>query len=153
MNDANRDTSAELAKCTDAQILRAVAYWRRKAGARPMPDRRDIDPAEIPDLLPFIVLWDVLPGGGYRCRLAGTRICEIHGRELTGMTTAELHGAANAAIEAEYDWTVRTRRPHYVERTMFWQHKPYTRYRRVLLPLSHGGDTVAILLNVASYSR
>lgn len=143
--------SADLSLITDAQILSALAYWRGKAGERPMPDRRDIDPIEIPGLLPFLVLWDVLPGGGYRCRLAGTRICEIHEKELTGMTTAELHGAANAAIEAEYDWVVRTRRPHYVERTMFWRHKPYKHYRRILLPLSNGMEDVAILMNVASY--
>lgn len=151
MNEPALDTSAQLAATTDAQIRRAVAYWQRKAAGRPMPDRRDIDPVEIPDLLPYIVLWDVLPGGGYRCRLAGTRICELHGREMRGMTTAELHGAANPGIEREYDWTARTRQPHYIERTMFWQEKSYRRYRRVLLPFTDGGEGVAIIMNVASY--
>lgn len=151
MDERDLDASAQLAAATDARIRRAVAYWQRKAAGRAIPDRRDMDPVEFPDLLPYIVLWDVLPGGGYRCRLAGTRICELHGREMRGMTTAELHGAANASIEREYDWTVRTRLPHFVERTMFWQEKSYRRYRRVLLPFSDGSEDVAIIMNVASY--
>lgn len=66
-------------------------------------------------------------------------------------TTAELHRPANAAIEPECDRAVRTRQPHYGERTMYWQHKFYTRYRRILLPLTSGGAAVAILMNVAGY--
>jgi hypothetical protein len=49
---------------SDSRLLRAHSYWREKSAGRPFPDRRDIDPVEIPDLLPFIVLWDVLPEGG-----------------------------------------------------------------------------------------
>ena len=60
-------------------------YWRSKCGARPMPARADISPAEIKRLLPFVTLIDVVDGGRrMRVRLAGTQLREFFGREITG---------------------------------------------------------------------
>ncbi len=135
----------------DAIIDAVHGYWRTKCQEPRIPDRRDIDPLELPPAcLPHLMLWDV-EANGYRCRLAGTAIVDVHGRELRGITTRDLHGKANAKIEAEYDWVVRTRQPHFVDRAMSWYHRDYTRYRRLLLPLTRGGDAVAVLLSVATY--
>jgi hypothetical protein len=135
----------------DRVLWGVFRYWRSKCRGRELPDRIDLDPTEIPGFLPHILLWDVLAGGGYRCRLAGTEIVESHGHELRGLTTAELHGAANDRIEMEYGAVVRSRRPHFVERPMYWHHRHYKHYRRLLLPLSHGGNEVAMLLSTATY--
>jgi hypothetical protein len=140
----------DLSGLTDRRLMRGVEYWRAKAAGRPMPDRRDINPAEIPDLLPWIVLWDVVPGG-YRIRLAGTAICEAHGRELKGVDFAALHGSGTETIKPEYDYVVRERQPHYAERTMWWNHRHYRAYLRVLLPFTNGGDDCALIMNVAAY--
>ena len=48
-------------------------YWRSKCRARAMPARADIDPAEIPRLLPYLMLLD-MPKGRLRYRLAGEAI-------------------------------------------------------------------------------
>jgi hypothetical protein len=141
----------DLSAISDSRLLRAVEYWRRKAAGRPMPDRRDLNPAEIPDLLPWIVLWDVVPGG-FRIRLAGTAICEAHGREVRGYDFETLHGAGAAIIKPEYEYVVREKAPHYAERTMWWNHRSYRTYRRVLLPFTNGGTDCTLIMNVACYA-
>ena len=44
----------------DDRLRQTYEYWRGKAGARPLPSRSDIDPVEIPRLLPHIMLVDVI---------------------------------------------------------------------------------------------
>jgi hypothetical protein len=135
------------------RLVRALAYWQRLRGGRPVPDRADFDPLDIPDIMPHVVMWDVLPGQHYRCRLAGTKMVEIHGREITGIDMADFHGAHDAAIRPEYDGVVRSGEPHYVERSLFWMHRDYRRYARILLPFSDGGVDVRIVVNVSHFDN
>ena len=60
-------------------------YWQRAAGSRRMPSRADFDPFSIPKLLPCIGLIDVRDGlDEARFRLAGTRLRDVYGEEITG---------------------------------------------------------------------
>jgi len=72
----------------DHAILRSVkAYWDMKRGARRMPARSDIKPAEIKELLPQVLLVDVLSGGNdFRYRLLGTKLRPYFPEEATGKT-------------------------------------------------------------------
>lgn len=139
------------AEIKSARLLRALDYWQRLRGAGALPDRAQFDPVAIADIMPHVVMWDVLPAGGYRCRLAGTQMVEIHGREMTGFDMAMFHGRHNATIQPEYDGVVRTGQPHYVERSLFWMHRDYRRYARILLPFTDGGTDVRIILNVSHF--
>jgi hypothetical protein len=139
-------------RISDPILMQLYDYWQGKSAGRRMPERSAVDPAEIPLLLPHLLIWEVLAAGGYRCRLAGTKIVEAHRREITGLTTAELHGAAGAHIDAEYDAVAREGTPHYVERSMYWYHQDYRRYKRLLLPLSNGGESCAQILAGATYT-
>jgi hypothetical protein len=58
-------------------------YWLRRRGGRTMPARGDIDPSEIPLLLPNIIIVHKVEGE-FRHRLAGSAIRQQLGRELTG---------------------------------------------------------------------
>jgi PAS domain len=58
-------------------------YWLGKRGSRAMPARRDIDPAEISPLLPYIAIVHKFEGE-FRFRLAGSAIARQFGHELTG---------------------------------------------------------------------
>lgn len=161
--DAAILAGADLSRLQDASLLRALTWWQglprdSLATGLTLPDRSRIDPIAIPDLLPHLVLWEVLHqvDGSlrYRCRLAGTAMVEIHGYEFTGLPMEQFHGAENARIQPEYDFVARNGRPHYLERTLFWMNRDYRRYRRLLLPFSdstahHGG--VAKILNVAHF--
>src|SRR5215813_4253202 len=62
-------------------------YWRSKFRDGRIPSRADIHPEEIPYLLPYIMLHDVIrQNGGYRfkARLIGTHIVDVCGSNPTG---------------------------------------------------------------------
>ncbi len=66
-------------------------YWLSRGEGGDMPTRADINPADIPRLLPFISLIDV----GDRLetskvRLAGTRLRDVFDREITGLRIEDL---------------------------------------------------------------
>jgi len=66
-------------------------YWLQSAGERSMPARSDVDPLKVPRLLPHIGLIDLRDGldrGLFR--LAGTRLRDIYGQELTGKRVCEV---------------------------------------------------------------
>jgi hypothetical protein len=66
-------------------------YWRACAQSRPIPSRFDIDPVAIPHLLPGLSLIDArLDLDSLRYRLAGTRVGEIYGAEITGRAVFEI---------------------------------------------------------------
>jgi len=65
-------------ECLDDPAQRQMYdYWRGKRAARRMPSRRDIDPVDIPRLLPNILISEIVAGPAgvrYRYRLAGTTV-------------------------------------------------------------------------------
>jgi hypothetical protein len=65
-------------------------YWRSCAKSRPMPSRADIDPAAIAVLLPGISILDATPDSHLIYRLAGTRLRDIFGQEVTGKSVFDL---------------------------------------------------------------
>jgi hypothetical protein len=66
-------------------------YWHQSAGGRRMPARSDLDPLKVPKLLPSIGLIDVREGLDQASfRLAGTRLHEIYGQEITGKRAGEV---------------------------------------------------------------
>ncbi|MFM8747082.1 MAG: PAS domain-containing protein [Aestuariivirga sp.] len=66
-------------------------YWLSCGGGKPMPSRADINPADIPRLLPFVSLIDVADDVKQsRVRLAGTRLRDVFDREITGLTIGDL---------------------------------------------------------------
>ena len=63
----------------------ALDYWRSKCGVERLPSRRDIDPVEIPRLLPHILLSEIWQEPFLvRYRLTGTALVEIYGFDYTG---------------------------------------------------------------------
>jgi hypothetical protein len=62
--------------------LQLYSYWNRLKGARQAPERSEIEPSDIKELLPdtFILETDSLEGTSFR--LAGTRTCALFGRDL-----------------------------------------------------------------------
>jgi len=159
-------TPPSLATLSDARLLRTLVWWQelpRDDGAA-LPDRRAIEPAAIKDLLPYAILWDVLPaadGGGlrYRCRLAGTMLVEVAGRDCTGQMLPELYGAQAAEMRHQFDRVIEAAQPLAAAHRMAWAGKDFYRYRRILLPFTHHArlqpgddpDRVALLFNVVSF--
>ena len=73
------------------------AYWNRLRGERSAPERSEIEPGDIRNLLADSMILEVDPAlRQASIRLAGTRICALFGRELKGRDFASLWGDASA---------------------------------------------------------
>lgn len=77
-------TDAFRAQLVAAEQRQLYEYWLEKRGKLPFPARADINPAEFSRLLPGISLVERDDLGAFKVRLAGTRLREVYGREVTG---------------------------------------------------------------------
>lgn len=59
-------------------------YWEAIRGEMSAPPRDWLDLKKIRPLVPFLFIIERKPGRDYAWRLAGTRVCEFWGTELTG---------------------------------------------------------------------
>jgi hypothetical protein len=126
----------------------ALAYWNRKRSGRVMPQRRDIDPTEIPHLLPHLQIIEVIEGGArFRYRLVGTRLVEAFGAEYTGKFTDEiLSGDRASMVLRMYRSTCAARRPIYIWSTYSSPREVDLVAERIFLPLSEDGKEVNMIL-------
>jgi len=135
---------------TDERLQQAHDYWRRKAGVRAMPGRADIEPGDIPRLLPDLMLVDVLDDGRYRYRLIGTANSDAHGFNATGRHLDEVLPGPEyrAHVLGLYDECLRSRRPVYSESVFISpRHRVTERHTKVLfLPLSDDGDRINMVM-------
>lgn len=140
---------------TDPRLQDGLDYWFRKSAGKPMPTRADIDPVEIPKLLPHVMLVDVLPAGRYRYRLIGTDNTEAQGVHATGRYLDEVLPGPDYKkhVLTLYDECVRSRRPLYSECRFFslQDHSPARQIKVIFLPLSEDGAQVRQLLVIQVY--
>lgn len=71
-------------------------YWNGRRGEEAMPERGDIDPAAIRRILADSFVLALEPGEQPRFRVAGTKVCELFGRELRGEEFIGLWGQETA---------------------------------------------------------
>jgi hypothetical protein len=76
-----------------SQIL--FEYWDDLRAGRRAPERIEIDPARIAEILPETMMLEATKPGSYRFRIAGTRICEWLGMELRGLNFLALWSPAD----------------------------------------------------------
>ncbi len=131
------------------------AYWNRLRGPRSAPERGEIEPGEIRNLLADSFILEIDPARrSCTVRLAGTRLCALFGRELRGGHISALWDERVRGTEAD-PWhlvetvnvdtvgmvaglTGRTARGESLDLEL------------VLLPLRHRGKTEARMLGALS---
>jgi len=77
------------------------AYWQERRGKRPAPERADIEPGAIRQVLSDAFILAVDGGTGHPFRLAGTRVCALFGRELKSEPFIGLWAAASQPTIAD----------------------------------------------------
>jgi hypothetical protein len=131
----------------------AFDYWQAKRDARAMPRRCDIDPTEIPRLLPNLQITELVYGGTrIRYRLTGTVIVDAYGADLTGKYFDEVFsGRRLDYVKANYRLVCSTKRPIFVC-------NPYVSTRnvelictRLVMPLSEDDLNVTQCLTDMSF--
>lgn len=137
---------------TDPRLQEGYAYWRRKSADGRLPRRADLDPREIPGLLPHVMLVDVVGPGRYRYRLIGTENALAQGMNATGRHLDEVLPGPEyrAHVIGLYDTCVDERRPLYSESLFLSpQDGAVERHTKVLfLPLSGDGAAVDMVFVV-----
>ena len=132
---------------TEPKLLRLYEYWVGKLAEREMPARKDIDPSEIPDLLPNIFLIDVsYDPNSYCFRLAGTEIVRLFQEEVSGKTIDQLETVALRALLRSHCETAVTGRAPASNNDAFVHRRKSFSYGWVLLPLSADGRVIDMLL-------
>jgi hypothetical protein len=121
-----------------------LAYWRGKRKGDLVPGRSDIDPIEIPRLMPDVALVDILHDPlDYRYRLVGTRLVEMMGGERTGLRMREIFTPeAITATVALMEMLIARREPLAFEGRMFWLERNYREFQALVLPLASDGSRV-----------
>lgn len=123
-------------------------YWSERRGDRRMPARSDIDPADIPRLLPHLLLADVENDvSDVRFRLVGTELVESFGGEFTGHHLSELdYGNEADAVAESYARAISTGEPQFKISHFWTRDYRHRRIQQLLLPLSDDGEHVSMIL-------
>ena len=129
-------------------------YWRAKCRASHPPRRTDIDPVEIPKLLPYMTIVEVVPDARrYVYRLVGTQEVEIRGNDPTGKSVAEAYyGPSQDEAHMFYDQVVATGLPVYDDSPYVGQDGRYNDEEMLFLPLSEDGTAVSRILLICRAS-
>jgi len=134
-------------------IEQGLDYWDSKRAGRRMPARRDIEPTEILDLLPYVVLIDVERAPlDFRYRLVGTAVAARFGHDRTG----ERFSALPQQSEGSEVWKTAVRILE--EKRPIVSHIPYVgfnrwiqNYRDISMPLSENNDEVNMIFGVLQF--
>lgn len=121
-----------------------------------MPDRRDIDPAEVGELLTHIALLDVEQTEGEDVRLfsrlAGQEVERVFGamrrKSLSDVLVPEIEARWRAIAQVGLEW----RAPLRISGIVHHEGKHYLRSEVLVAPLTDGGDRISTLLMVSVFS-
>lgn len=126
-------------------------YWAARGRDGRLPARRDIDPVDIPDLLPQLMLIDVAragdPASPLQFRLVGTALVRRFGRDFTGQPVAEASfGADWENTRKDYGYVIGKGRPCLRHNRGVGLDRRTYEYWCLLLPLAGDGCSVDMLL-------
>lgn len=149
------DRLLDQSEITSAIVQRMAGYLARKRDGRALPSRADVDPTEIREFLPHMVLVDIQddPLRVYY-RLVGTRIAEFYG-EFTGtwMHDRPISDAYRQIAENIYRTLIESRAPVYGVTEMRTRSDAMVSYEWGYFPLSSDGITVTGGLEIESPDR
>ena len=138
-------------------------YWWSVKPAHGLPGRQHVDPLEIPKLLPWLYLIDVVPSGAtttgrprhrFRVRLFGTGLVEMFQRDVTGRWLDGLYPEPHCSqMAAAYEQVIDARRPLRAAFTMPVEGREFVRLSRVACPLAADGERIDMLIGVHIYQR
>jgi PAS domain-containing protein len=127
------------------RFKRLANYLSSKAPPAGLPGRQHIDPLEIPDLLPHLMLIDVVPAqfepARYHIRLVGTEVVDGTGRYVEEVLTAE---QGRAEIICGYDEIVRTRQPEHRSGVVATHGREHVAYERIAFSPAQAATTLPI---------
>jgi hypothetical protein len=130
-----------------------LLYWQGLGREGRLPGRKDLEPAKITDILPWMLILDVVPDGQeyrFRFRLFGTGLVERAGRELTGLWFEEAfpEDEQRAYFVEGVNRVVREKQPIGFYGHSMIEDRKHLRVVGLLLPLADDGETVDRIISV-----
>ena len=126
-----------------------TAYWNERRGTRRAPERGDIDPGAIRQVLGDTFILAVDRAHGHPFRLAGTRVCALFGHELRGEPFLHLWSAEDRATLTDLLGNCSEEANGIVAQVTGTTPQGWSEDLELLvLPLRHRGDTLARLIGV-----
>jgi hypothetical protein len=125
-----------------ARLRALLRYWVEKSAGLAMPFRRQIEPTEIPSILPITLLADVTPAGA-RMRLLGTEATSAYGSETRNCLVTDIQlGEFTVSWQDAFLRVVRSARPAYATGT-YSRGTELCRVETVLTPLTEDGASIS----------
>jgi hypothetical protein len=123
------------------------AYWLSKTGASGVPLRNDINPMDIPTVVPWLMILETVEsrkdGLIFRYRLAGTGCTEMFGIDYTGKTFGEgLLVAEAERREREFLRIIKDHEPVFSWAPLPIEGRDFITVYRGVFPVSSTGDKV-----------
>jgi hypothetical protein len=135
------------------RIHRLYAYWRDKAGAG-MPARAEFDPVDVRELLPNLMMVDVLgQPPRFRYRLVGTRVAQYTGFDFTGRYLDEMVFQGRDFMDECYGRLLSERRPIFGHYAWLVRSRHFGRCEFAHFPLSDDGEQVDRCISIEDYER
>lgn len=120
-----------------------LTYWNRIKGDRLVPSRQDFDPIEIPRLLPYLILVEVVRNGidgrfeDFRFRLIGTHVDSRMRDRYTGRRLSEIPGKGpGSELWETYCSVKHQKRPRIISMNYIGPVKKIRETNEILLPFS-----------------
>ncbi len=154
-----------IGKCTPSSALalalrstlnrQALEYWIKIRGTRAMPSRADLDPLDIRQILPHVVLLDVASDPlDFRYRLIGTKIVSQLNNDHTGKWMSEIpHQKPPSTIWSSCETVVNQKLPMTTQIPYEGRNKDFAVSEDIVMPLSADGTNVTMLFVVIDFFR
>ena len=140
------------------EIITFSDYLRDLAGTRAMPDRADINPADMLPFLPHLMILDVIDGGAdFRVRVFGTGLVSLMCEERTGLLASEFGTKSTIYVdlaELRARWlkvfgrAFREGGPVHFKAPTVSPDRSYMHYHGMFAPLTKGSDSVAQIIGM-----
>jgi hypothetical protein len=149
----------EMASSTDVAVVHSQrihklnAYWLARAKGK-VPSRSDIDPVDVRELLPNLMIIDMLGDPPrFRYRLVGTRVVQYTGFDFTGRCIDEMVFQGRDFIEQCYRRMLAEKRPIFGHYAWLVRSRHFGQCEFGLFPLSDDGVTVNRGISIEDYER
>ncbi len=157
MFDLKQSASAFRDTIKSEPLARLYDYWVSRSREGRIPSRAQIDPLDVPELLPIVFLVDVVWAKGepdFRFRLVGSKITEIVGSDPTGRNFSSFYDEANLAPMTElYSRVASLGEPFVNNSSAPFSDKDFVKLARLLLPLSEDGEQVDMILGALFFEN
>jgi hypothetical protein len=134
-----------------ARLAAFYAYWLSGVRLGALPDTTAIDPLLMPaEILPFMVIYTVESGGGFRMRLIGTAVVDRSGEDLTGRLIEPF--GVMATLHARLTWCLQHQRPYVAHGQVPAAERDFIQFTALAAPFADRNGKIQRIASVLQFT-